>query len=291
MPLLLFSGDILSHDLEPNSRLEAVLHRTLDDWLTSDQNTDQVTDRTDIAKALKSTTATKFYPPEKFFPGCARCGGQEDSLSNHTTSQCTDVTLKLFLPKGITANKAVAALNEALTSHSTYLVPQKFKSLILSFEGLNFSDSTAKDFLLENDQLADIWRVITAAAQKYCSIEEYGVAELSTLRLKTLFQNIESFNDPSIPYPSINQINAVDCCALPPGLLLFSRERNIRLLAHHDTDEMMGDDEMERLVEKIGVCDSKKLEWNWILRMTSVVLNRQVLTANKYLLSIREKHT
>jgi hypothetical protein len=285
MPVLFFSGDTLPHDLGPNARLSTILSHTLDHWQEYSLETGlkkDVEESQKLSIALDGGEKAVFFPPPSFFPSCIR----SDNCPVSSESQLADVTLKLFLPESTTVKTAVKALTEALNAHSQYLKPHKFKSLIISFEGLSFADCVNTDYLLENEQLAEIWRQLTHVANKIATIQEYGVSELSTWRLKLLFENIEAFKDPSIPYPSIDHINAADCCALPPALILFSKKRNIRLLANHDPEKMLCHGELKELVEKTGVATRSDIKWNWILRMTAVVPNRQVLTANKYLVSM-----
>lgn len=285
MPVLLFSGDTLVHDLEPNGRLSTILSHMLDHWLDSEnQSARGQFDSKKLSQAIGDRDNTVFFPPPSFFPGCIK----EESGEDGDKLQLADVTVKLFLPDQSTAASAAMAIREALNAHMQYLKRQKFKSLIIAVEGLSFADSLPKDGVDDNDELAEIWRQVTHISSEMAAIEDYGVSELSTGRLKSLFNKIDLFNDSSVPYPSIDHINAADCCALPPGLLLFSRQKHIRLLANHDPEKMLCGDEINHLFDKIGIkgAGGQPIKWNWILRMTAVVPNRQVLTANKYLVSI-----
>jgi glutamate--cysteine ligase regulatory subunit len=149
-------------------------------------------------------------------------------------------------------------------------------NLILSIDELRFSEETE---LLSSEKLASLWTAVTGAAKDQpTKVLNYGIAEFSSEKLAALYKYAQESGD---PVPNIDHINANDCCALPPGLISFSKEHGVKLLAHHDPEQILSPQDVASLSAKFQKIDLKS--WSWVLRLTYIACERQVLTANEYL--------
>lgn len=83
---------------------------------------------------------------------------------------------------------------------------------------------------------------------------------------------------------SVNHINAKDCCALPPSLIKISKERKIKLLAHHDPAEILTKTDAQDIAKSVGL--NGPVKWKYTVKFTVFVKDRQVLTGNEYLVAL-----
>ena len=226
--------------------------------------------------------------------------------SNTNINNSNEITAKLFLPKGISVEQAILNVKTALRAFKDcFYEGTRIKYFIISFGGLLFSDNEdEEDQVFTDDDIFKVWTSIVEAgnsehlADNSVLIEQYGVSEFSTQRLNTLLENIASSSS-CTTRPTINHINAADCCALPQSLVTLAKKVGIKLLAHHDPENLL----LQRDVDSLAVEIVKKFEketdpslkcstepnshqWNWILKMTHLAKDRQVLTRNEALVSI-----
>lgn len=219
---------------------------------------------------------------------------------NSTGSNSNEITAKLFIPKGISLKQAILNVKTAIKAfQDCFYEGTRIKYFIISFGGLLFSDNEDEEEgqVLGDDEIFQIWKAMVETGNTSELIEQYGVSEFSTQRLQTLLNQIIA--DGSTTKPTINHINAADCCALPQSLVTLAKEVGIKLLAHHDPENLL----LQRDVDSLAVEIVNKFEnqtdpalkcptgpnshqWNWILKMTHLAKDRQVLTRNETLVSI-----
>lgn len=188
------------------------------------------------------------------------------SPSKPTTSTTPDkdtfVTVKLFLE-----SKDKEVFKDALLKCNSWKVDQ----FILSFNGISFSDEEDEgESEWSNEEILELWNIATS----HVKAESYGVSEFSSDKLRSLV-------DRMVSTPQVDHINAADCCALPESLITFAKERNIRLLAHHDPETLLTQDEVDKLSKNPGKCS-----WRWALKVTRVARDRQILISNEFFVSI-----
>lgn len=221
--------------------------------------------------------------------------------SENGVNKSTEITAKLFLPQGISVEQAILNVKTALKAFKEcFYKGTQIKYFILSFGGVIFSDDDEEEDVqtYSDEGIFEIWKATVEAgnsehlADDSTLIEQYGVSEFSTKRLSTLLDNITKSS--TNVRPSINHINAADCCALPQSLVTLAKEVNIKLLAHHDPENLLPQSEVDSLSVEIAAKFDKQREasrsssyqWNWILKMTHLAKDRQVLTRNEALVSI-----
>lgn len=187
------------------------------------------------------------------------------------------ITAKLFLPRDVSVEEAETSVKEALDVCKER--HQGIKQFIIALQDLTFSDilEDGSPCEVSGEKINHIWKLFTARGTESGIVDEFGISELSTERLTDLLTYIDKVGDS--PVPTIDHINATDCCALPPGLIALSKERNIKLLAHHDPEDLLPEDRLKRIYP-----DAQK--WQWILRLTSIVKDRQVLAGNEYYVNL-----
>lgn len=178
-------------------------------------------------------------------------------------------------------------------------------TLILSFGGLSFSEEedddddsddeedkeekALKKNKLSDDDLFEIWKSTIDFATSLGISKEFGVAEFSSARLKALLNNIEEHisTEKDKYRVSVDHINASDCCALPPDLLQISKAHSIKLLAHHDPENLLPKPDFEKLSKYVSESGSEIADnWAWIMKVTAFIKDRQILKGNEYLVAI-----
>lgn len=221
-----------------------------------------------------------------------------------------EITAKLFLPKNISVEQAIKNVQTAIKAFKEiFYKGTSIKYFILSFGGLVFSDDEEDDDdnseILTDEGLFKVWSATVEAGTTSIVdennvsqnlIEQFGVSEFSTQRLSALLEKIKtSSKSTSAVIPTINHINAADCCALPESLIKLAKQTGIKLLAHHDSENLLPQPEVDSIavnivnkfdhVKKCSI-EPNSHQWNWILKMTHLVRDRQVLTNNELLVSI-----
>uniref|UniRef100_A0A1I7XG97 GCS light chain n=1 Tax=Heterorhabditis bacteriophora TaxID=37862 RepID=A0A1I7XG97_HETBA len=87
-----------------------------------------------------------------------------------------------------------------------------------------------------------------------------GVSDLDVDRLRLLCNSAISHP------PTINHYSIDGCCTVPPELVEFAKERDIQLLTHNDTRNLVIKDEVRGLVENISGRDMVGYENGWTAR-------------------------
>ncbi|KAG5360609.1 hypothetical protein CJU89_3688 [Yarrowia sp. B02] len=184
----------------------------------------------------------------------------------------SETTGKLFLPSNISVKQCAEFVTEALQPFKTKGA-FKFETLIISIEGLAFSDEM-EDMDTSADTVIALYKAAAQAAAKLEVVGHFGVCEFSQDLLEALLKSIE----PEFK-PVIDHINAADCCVLPPGLIKLSTREGIRLVAHHDPETSLSVSDLAKVGSELGV-EFKR--WDWILKLTAVIKDRQVLHGSEY---------
>lgn len=227
------------------------------------------------------------------------------SSNGNAVNKSNEITAKLFLPKGISVQQAIQNVQTAIKAFKDcFYKGTQIKYFILSFGGVIFSDDeNDEDRVFSDKEIFEVWKAIIKTgnseplADNSALIEQYGVSEFSTKRLTALLDNIAADSD--TVRPTINHINAADCCALPQSLVTLAKNVGVKLLAHHDPENLLPQKDVDQLaVEIINKFEketdpAKKCpvgpnshQWNWILKMTHLAKDRQVLTRSEVLVSI-----
>lgn len=187
------------------------------------------------------------------------------SLCETEQLQAVDISAKLFVPQNISGEVASHIFEQVLEEcKNMNSVP--IENFVLSLEGLAFSDPD--DTVWSQDAVLDIWNRMVKTPGIEQLVGNFGIAECSAARLEHLISA-------TTIKPKIDQINATECCALPPALLQLAKKNNIKLLAHHDIEEILPQSELAKLL------DDPSAQWKWILRLTCIAQDRQVLLCNK----------
>lgn len=216
-----------------------------------------------------------------------------------------EITAKLFLPKGVSVEQAIANVQTAIHAFQDGLYKgTQIKYFILSFGGVIFSDDEEDENQSStDDEIYKVWQATVEAGNNErledgsTLIKEYGVSEFSTRRLETLLNKIS--DSPNGVKPTINHINAADCCALPQSLVTLAKSLGIKLLAHHDPENLLPQKEVDALTVEIRekleskadkdhqpLFTADRYQWNWILKMTHLARDRQVLIRNEALVGL-----
>ncbi|KAI8508779.1 PREDICTED: glutamate--cysteine ligase regulatory subunit-like [Branchiostoma belcheri] len=92
--------------------------------------------------------------------------------------------------------------------------------------------------------------------------------------------------------PTINQVNVVSCCVIPPELTAFAKENDIQLLTHSDPRDVLPTPTFQEILRGSSHDDHVD-EWQpfWVLRYTVMVKCRGVIKAKGYIVNGRRHAT
>lgn len=281
--LVVYTGNILQTKLlQPSAHLSKQLRNVL---------------KSSPAASASSTHLETPMGKLQLYPGF------DDYKNGTSTTSTTDakpssneVSAKLFIPKGISVDQAVRTVQSAIQTFETGFEHQ-VKYFILSFGGIVFSDDEDDEENTMSDAgIYEIWKAAVEAGKNTRLddgsplIEQFGVSEFSSKRLQALLNNIDS--SPTGVKPTIDHINAADCCALPQSLVTIAKSVGIKLLAHHDPENMVPQKEVDEIANEIrerAETKANEYQWDWILSMTHLAKDRQVLIRQEALVSFGVK--
>ncbi|XP_071821858.1 glutamate--cysteine ligase regulatory subunit-like [Apostichopus japonicus] len=125
------------------------------------------------------------------------------------------------------------------------------------------------------DHLKTLWSVLERMVDKG-QIKTLGVCDLEKPALEELYNWAKV-------KPSIDQVNEVSCCIIPPDLNAFSKEKKIQLLTHGDALEILpAEDFQELMKESFSDLDAQGWHTSWVLRYTALIRCRGVITRKGY---------
>lgn len=238
-----------------------------------------------------------------------------------------DITVKLFYLPGVSPERRCEQTHEAVKLVCRNLGVDSIDLLIVSWPGVSLDaadsadgddDGDGDDAIVEENNTAKpsapvrtasgncctdpttkpdsletmltTWRVLESLVAKG-TVRQLGLAEFDTDRLSTFIKHVEI-------QPSVDQIYARDCCVVPEQLILFAKERGIRLLTHNDctdilprgtTRELLSDRSREGagiLAGDNGRADDGGLKGDvapqWVVKYTAVVKDRGVIENKGY---------
>ncbi|OLL24728.1 putative glutamate--cysteine ligase regulatory subunit [Neolecta irregularis DAH-3] len=195
-----------------------------------------------------------------------------------------DITLKLFFLPRSSESELDLHVKEAIDAFRQVTGINRIGLVIVSFTGITFDADDDQSLLPSEAEISRWirpWRVLQNLV-KEGSIGDLGVSEFSIPRLTHFLSKVE------IP-PSVNQLNLRDCCVVPKNLILFAKERGIKLLTHNDCSNILPDEHLKEVLQTVGY---QKTVWSkWVLKYSIVVRDRGVVENKgyRYLALVEEK--
>lgn len=148
--------------------------------------------------------------------------------------------------------------------------------------GVAFIDLVILSFATEDCDIADIkrlWGVLEEFVDQG-KIDSLGSADLLLADLTDLYEA-------SKVKPIMNVITQELCCATPPDLASFVKERQIQLGAHSDPKNILPVDKLrDVLTQRLSYCDAKDSTVNWVARYSVLVKTRGVIKMKGYVVDI-----
>jgi len=230
-----------------------------------------------------------------------------------------DITLKLFyLPHA----SASTNLREEQTREALDLVLKELRMpnvdlLIVSFPGIYFDEeedcpdklSTRGPVEADPESLESqiaTWKTLEKLYDEGL-VKKLGVAEFGHDRLQEFWERARV-------KPSVDQINLRDCCSVPKNLMKLAKSRDVELLVHNDSPNILprgtvrellgaGEHGAGILVDSTKVGDKRKslhgeegqngnttkqgqlrgeITPQWVIKYTAVVKNRGVVESKGY---------
>ncbi|KAK3716059.1 hypothetical protein LTR37_006789 [Vermiconidia calcicola] len=228
-----------------------------------------------------------------------------------------DITVKLFYLPGAPVENRTTQTREAVNLVLKELHMPSIDLLIISFPGIYFDEEedcpdklSTRGPVESSPEPAEAqiqtWKTLEALQQEGV-VKKLGIAEFGHDRLA-------AFLDKTTTKPSVDQINLRDCCSVPKNLLTLAKSRNIELLVHNDSSNVLprgtlrellgpGDKGAGVLTEPTRTGDKRKslhgeetksnghadaeglkgeVQPLWVVKYTAVVKNRGVVENKGY---------
>jgi glutamate--cysteine ligase regulatory subunit len=121
------------------------------------------------------------------------------------------------------------------------------------------------------DKVKHVWKTVEDVVRAG-SAPVAGTADLNKGQLEAL----HTWADIK---PSINQVNLEACCEIPPDLVKYSKESDIRLYSHNDDSGILPKEVFVQSLEGAGVAKDVASTWEpvWAVKYTSQIKTRNVL--------------
>ncbi|KAJ8038675.1 Glutamate--cysteine ligase regulatory subunit [Holothuria leucospilota] len=128
------------------------------------------------------------------------------------------------------------------------------------------------------DHLKTLWSVLERMVENN-QIKMLGVCDLDK-------QGLEELYNWAKVKPSINQVNEVSCCIIPPDLNAFTKENKIQLLTHGDNPEILPAEDLQEIIRNsFSDMDAHRWHPSWVMRYTALFRCRGVIARKGYIVN------
>ncbi|KAF2858217.1 putative gamma-cysteine synthetase regulatory subunit [Piedraia hortae CBS 480.64] len=219
-------------------------------------------------------------------------------------SENYDITVKLFYLPDVSLAQREVHTRDALQLVLRELHVSSVNLLIVSFSGVFFDEgedcpgklSTRGPVEAQAEPIEvqiETWRVLESLHDEGL-VKKLGIAELGHDRLLEFLQRTR------IP-PAVDQINLRYCCSVPPSLMNLAKSRNVELLVHNDTSNILPRGTVRELLGPSGANILAEHDQGdahghrtanagmkgevlplWVVKYTAVVSNRGVVENKGY---------
>ncbi|XP_031846189.1 glutamate-cysteine ligase modifier subunit [Nomia melanderi] len=190
--------------------------------------------------------------------------GKKDSTLQDVIREEVKITVKVFM-----SSTNVNLLKESIDEVCNYLNTSAIESLVIAYSGKENSED-----------------LLSSLKQLWIGIEEYvEVGKLSSVGLSDISTNIfiDLFQWAKVK-PNIVQISLATCCVVPPALQSFTKENDVQLLTHNDSDQIIPAEELNKIF-------NADVKLYWVARYQIHVKCRGILSSKGYLVYMNKTTT
>ena len=121
------------------------------------------------------------------------------------------------------------------------------------------------------DKMKDVWKVVEEVARKGVA-PVVGTADLD----KDQLEHLHSWAQVK---PSVTQVNLESCCQMPPDLVAYAKEVDVRLHSHNDDRDVLPRETLIQCLTSANTPQEAASRWSpvWVLKYTSQARTRNVL--------------
>ncbi|KAK9712287.1 hypothetical protein K7432_007221 [Basidiobolus ranarum] len=189
-----------------------------------------------------------------------------------------EVSVKLFYLPDTTGTSRFPAsyISESLEYIKRHLGVNHVHDYVLAFPGSNSQEDSGEDM----SDIIPPWNEIEHF-YKEGVIKSLGVSEFSTGELERLSKKVQIA-------PQINHIDLASSSGLPTDMAAYAKVHNIKLLTHQDSSDILPAESFNALLAKhkiVSSVEEAKLTPRWVLKYSSVIRNRGVITNKGYIVS------
>ncbi|KAG5293945.1 glutamate-cysteine ligase regulatory subunit [Histoplasma capsulatum G186AR] len=220
-----------------------------------------------------------------------------------------DITVKLFYLPGTPTSRRCAHTKEAIDLVLKELHTNSIDLLIVSFPGISFDADDSGEDISDGDSsnhnngnndlrrresesgmdgIIQTWRVLESLKEQGM-ISQLGLSEFDSERLAEFLPHAKIL-------PAVDQINVKDCCVVPKPLIVFAKQKNIKLLTHNDCTDILPPGTTRDLLARgergAGILAASataedgglkgEIEPQWVVKYTAVVKDRGVIENKGY---------
>lgn len=178
------------------------------------------------------------------------------------------VTVKLFLCNLM----PIEELRNAVSTVQQELNITMLETLLLGFPEI-------EDQSLSLEMIKPYWKVLEELVREECVLS-LGISDADKELLEELYEWA------SIK-PMINQVNLESCCVMPKDLVAYAKEKDIQLLTHNDSRDIMPVKRFKEIMaSNLTEKDSERWEPQWAIRYSVLVKCRGIIKTKGYILKV-----
>ncbi|RUP06780.1 hypothetical protein BC936DRAFT_140221 [Jimgerdemannia flammicorona] len=192
-----------------------------------------------------------------------------------------DITAKLFFLPSPSANTLpVSYIDQSLAHLKALLDVDTVDTFVVSFGDVAFDEDDEEDERegkIKTEDMLRVWKDLESRHRRGV-FSKLGVSEFSRARLNTFLSNVDIV-------PKVNQINLRDCCVMPHELIQYSREKDIELLTHSDSIDILPTETLETLINEYKLSPIAAITPRWVLKYSVIIASRGVVADKGYIVS------
>ncbi|EDV28135.1 uncharacterized protein TRIADDRAFT_63651 [Trichoplax adhaerens] len=127
-----------------------------------------------------------------------------------------------------------------------------------------------------SSDVQDIWQMMEQFVDNG-HIQEIGICDFDLNQLSQL-------HDWSKIKPATNSVNLSTCCVIPPELVLYAKENNVRLLTHADLRDILDADYVKTTLNNYFSSENDNWQPIWVARYTALIKHRGIIKSKGYIL-------
>ncbi|VDK67149.1 unnamed protein product [Litomosoides sigmodontis] len=183
------------------------------------------------------------------------------------------ITLKVFM-SSLDIKQVEESIDTALHETNTTSISQ----LIIAFppdSNLDIDPSVPSQVQQWLSKILPFWKQLETLVRTH-KVNALGVADLDYEQLKALYESTTDYR------PMIDHYKTEHCCAVPPELREYAKQKDIQLLTHNDPNLCSISERLDATAKKLF--GNQQFELLFLARLTIWLRSRSIIVGKGYIL-------